>query len=174
MRCPHCQLDLNDPQPECPDCGFHIRDLDAALGEPPPREGRSVVDLASALSADGTERLQTLIGRWSERTGHDLVVVVVADTAPRLPSEYVFWLFNRWQVGGEGHTGVAVLLALSERRIEVEVGWPLERYLTDAAATLVLEAHAVPALRRGDLDAGLIFAVDVLARVIEHAEQGGS
>ena len=68
MRCPHCQLDLNDPQPECPDCHFHIRDLDAELGEPPGRADAQVVDLAGALSAGGAERLRSHIAAWSART----------------------------------------------------------------------------------------------------------
>lgn len=174
MRCPHCQLDLNDPQPECPDCHFHIRDLDAELGEPPGRADAQVVDLAGALSAGGAERLRSHIAAWSARTGHDMVVVIVADTSPRRPSEYVFWLFNRWRVGGDAHTGVAVLLALAERRIEVEVGVALERYLTDAAAALVLETHAVPFLSAGDLDAGLFHAADILGRVIWRAGQVGA
>ena len=37
------------------------------------------------------------------------------------PAEHVFWLFNRWNVGGPEHAGLLLLLAVAERRIESEV-----------------------------------------------------
>jgi len=64
---------------------------------------------------------------------------------------------------------VLILLALAERRIEVEVGFALEGVLTDAAASAILEEHAVPFLRAGRLGEGVRHAVDVIARVFEGA-----
>lgn len=168
MRCPHCQTDLDDRVPSCPQCAFHVRDLDAELGEPPARGDHAVVDLAGALSDDARRVIGSRAARFRRITGHDLALVTVASTAPRLPAEYVFWLFERWEMGPEG---VLVLLALAERRVEVEVGWGLERWLSDAAADRILEDHAAPILRRGDVAQGLQVAADLIARVIEHARE---
>jgi len=166
MHCPKCQVDINDPAPECPRCGFHIRQLDEVLGTPPERAA-PLLDLAGVVSEAGRgpilERLRTFV----TRTGCEFLVVTRPDTAPRLPSEYVFWLFNRWNVGGENHAGLLILLAMKERRIEVEVGFDLERFVSDEAAGLILQHHAVPFLKRGDVDGGLYHACDVLCRLVE-------
>ena len=168
MHCPHCGVDLNDDHPACPGCRFHIDDLDPLLGPPPPRTG-DVLDLAGALSPAERARLQARCARLRGRTGAELVVAIVPDTAPRKPAEYVFWLFNRWGVGGADHRGILVLLALAERRIESEVGYALEEVVSDAVSGELLAAHAVPFLREGALGEGLYQACDVLAQLIESA-----
>lgn len=167
MHCPKCNIDLNDDAPQCPACGFGLPELDAALGAPPPRAA-PVADLAGVLDETACGRLGERLAAFGQRTGAEFLVATAASTAPRKPSEYVFWLLNRWQVGGADHRGLLLLLALQERRVEVEVGFSLEHHLTDAEAAAVLEHHAVPFLKRGDLAGGLYHAVDVLARVFEH------
>lgn len=173
MHCPKCAIDINDDAPQCPACGFHIDELDPVLGPPPDRAGL-VTDLAGVLSEHGFQRLTECLQAFADQTGHEFLVITRDSTAPRLPSEYVFWLFNRWQVGGEAHRGMLVLLAMQERRIEVEVGHPLEDLVTDAAAATILEAHAVPFFREGAYDDGLFHAAHVLALVVaDGLEQRG-
>jgi uncharacterized protein len=161
-------VDIDDPAPECERCGFHIRDLDAVMGEPPARTGR-LTDAAGALSAGDARRIDERIAALEARTGIEIAVATMATTAPRKPSEVVFWLFNRWRVGGERHAGVMILLAIAERRIESEVGYALEDVLTDEASSRILEWHAVPFLAGGAYGEGLRHAVDVTARVLENA-----
>jgi len=166
MHCPKCGIDINDDHPSCPQCGFSMAELDTALGSPPTRAG-PVTDLASVISEAGGQRLQDRLQAFRDRTGCAFDLVTVAATAPRLPSEYVFWIFNRWKIGGEAHRGLLLLLAMQERRIEVEVGYSLEDIVSDAAAGAILQAHAVPFLKKGDVDGGLYHAVDILARLME-------
>jgi uncharacterized protein len=173
MRCPHCAVDINDPVPECPQCGFHIRHLDEVFGVPPEKTG-SVVDIAGILTAEGKRRLVDRIAAFVKNTNSDLCVATTKSTAPRLPAEYVFWLFNRWQVGGPSHKGVLILLALDQRRIESEVGCALESIVTDEASTLILQHHAVPFFSGGKFELGLYHATDVLAQLIEKSGREGS
>lgn len=169
MHCPKCAIDINDDQPQCPECGFSIQDLDEALGEPPP-QADSVCDWAKVLSEAGTKAVRERLQQFVSRTGHPFILATIPTTSPRLPSEYVFWLFNRWKVGGDDHSGLLILLAIQERRIEVEVGFSLERFVTDEAAANILQFHAVPFLKASDFDGGVFHAVDILARVVEQGE----
>ncbi|MCO5168239.1 MAG: TPM domain-containing protein [Planctomycetes bacterium] len=168
MHCPHCAKDLNDDHPACPECKFHISDLDAELGAPPERQG-DVLDRAGVLTPDERERLVRRCADLRARTGAELVVVTAASSAPRKPCEHAFWLFNRWEVGGAAHAGILVLLSLAERRVESEVGVALEEIISDAASGALLEAHAVPFFALGSFGEGLYQAVDVLAQLVEHA-----
>jgi len=166
MHCPKCAIPINDPFPQCPQCGFHIRDLDKELGSPPERNNL-VCDLAKAMGEPGLKLLCERLQAFTDRTGYAFYAVTIQTTAPRLPSEYVFWLFNRWNVGGDPHLGILMLLAIQERRIEVEVGCDLERFISDDAAAAILQHHAVPFLKRGRIDDGLYYAADVLGRFVE-------
>ena len=165
MHCPKCAIDINDDFPQCPKCGFSINDLDMVLGVPAPRNGL-VNDFAKALGT-GIPRLHERLQTFKDRTGYDFFVVTIETSAPRLPSERVFWLFNRWKVGGENHSGILILLSMQERRIEVEIGFELERFVSDEAAGLILQRHAVTFLKRGELDQGLFYSADVLAGLVE-------
>lgn len=166
MRCPQCDKDLNDDHPACPECRFHISDLDPVLGPPPPRQG-DVNDRAGVLTPEERARIAGRAALLRARTGADLALITVPTTAPRKPSEYAFWLFNRWGVGGVEHAGVLVVLALAERRIESEVGVALEDRVSDAASGLLLEEHAAPFLRAGRVGEGLFQACDLLAQLVE-------
>ncbi|MBI3039218.1 TPM domain-containing protein, partial [bacterium] len=166
MHCPKCAIDINDDAPQCPKCGFSIEELDPVFGTPPERSGM-IVDEPGVLNPDGTEKLLSRLKEFSQKTGFDFLLVIKQSTAPRLPSEYVFWLFNRWKVGGESHSGMLMLLAMNERRIEVEVGFSLEPFVTDEAATNILQFHAVPFLKKGDFNNGLFHGVDILSRIVE-------
>ena len=169
MHCPHCAIDINDPAPECPDCGFHIRDLDGDFGEPPQREG-PLHDAAGLLSEPESSALRSQLTAAHAATGCELVVVTVADSGSRLPAEHVFWLFNRWSVGGERHAGILVLLSVAERRVEVEVGHALESTISDAESSALLQHHAVPFFAAGRFAEGLVQAVSLLETVLRNAE----
>ena len=167
MKCPQCEAYMNDSTPTCSGCGFDITEFDKVLQIPTERIGL-IMDWAEAASSEGLERIYARLQDFCDTTGMDYCLVTVPTTAPRSPREFVYWLFNRWQIGGENHLGVLVLLAMNERRIEVEVGHNLEKYINDDEAGGVLEHHAVPFLKKGDIDNGLYHSLDMLGKIIEH------
>lgn len=169
MHCPRCATDISDRVERCPACAFTLGDLDTQAGAPPLRTG-AVTDLADVLSAADRERLAARAELCRHRTGADLAVLV-APRSPLPPPQYVFWLFNRWDVGGAENRGLLILLSLDERRIECEVGYALEAIIDDENSGRVLDEHVVPLLARGDIAAGLWQAVDVLAQILEGGEK---
>jgi uncharacterized protein len=168
MKCPRCGLIVTDRVPKCRGCGFSIHDLDRRLRRVPERVG-FVNDFAGVLSAQGKARIDARLAQFHGACGGDLALVTVDSTHPVKPSEYAFWLFNRWQVGGEAHAGLLILLAQKERRIECEVGYVWESIISDAASGAVLHEHVVPLLEEGKLDEALLTGVDRLADILERA-----
>ncbi|HNX77343.1 MAG TPA: TPM domain-containing protein [Candidatus Rifleibacterium sp.] len=167
MKCPECDGTINDTQPHCESCGFDIADFDELLKVPAERSG-AVNDWAGALSDTGYERLTGKLEEFTAATGIDFCLVTLLSSEPRSPREFSFWLFNRWKIGGDGHLGALVLLSMTERRIEVEVGYGIEKYIDDDEAAGVLQHHAVPFLKKGDFDNGLFYSLDMLAKIFEH------
>ena len=166
MKCPRCGLIVNDRVPKCQGCGFSIHDLDRKLNRAPERVG-FVNDFAGLLSADEKTKIEDRLTQFHQTCGDELVLVTVKSTKPVKPSEYVFWLFNRWQIGGEIHAGLLILLAQKERRIECEVGYSLEPIISDIESGAVLDEHIVPLLKEGKIAEALWEGIEQLASVIE-------
>lgn len=169
MRCPGCDKPSSDRVTICAHCGFHFEGLAKKAGRrAPPRA--QVLDTAGVLDEAQESELLGRIATLHEEHGVDCAVVAMERTAPLKPAEMAFWLLNQWSVGGPGHRGLLVLLALEERRIEVEVGYGLEPLLSDEAADAILDRHVVPRLAAGELARALDDAVAELAAAVAVAE----
>lgn len=165
MKCPRCGLAGCEASARCAGCGFTIAELDARLGAPPGRP--EFVDDGAGLLDDETHARLVARIRESDALGHgEIVVAIRAHTRPVTPAEYAFWLFNRWRLGAPHHRAVLVLLALSERRIETEVGYGLDSPAAERATALMLEHRVLPHLREHDYPAALLAAVAALGEML--------
>jgi uncharacterized protein len=149
----------------CPHCGLTFAALDAQMMAPPARMGY-VNDMAGLLTPADIEPIVQRCQEIQNTTQAELIVVTVATTAPLQPAEYVFWLANRWHMGGPENRGLLILLALREHRIESEVGYALEAWLSDEESLQILQTHVVPFLRAEQYAAGLYQAVDILGKTL--------
>ena len=168
MKCPRCGLMVTDRVPTCRGCGFSVADLDRKLRQPPARVG-FVNDFAGLLSAEEKAPLEERLFQLQHQLNGELVLTMVQSTKPVKPAEYVFWLFNRWQVGGAAHTGLMVLLTQAERRVECEVGYGWEPFISEEASGRLLDRHVLPLLRVGKVAAALREGVEQCARIIAAA-----
>ncbi len=162
MKCPACGLVVPAPRANCRGCGFEIHGLDVRLGAVPPR-GVPLWDAAGVLSADQRGALHARLDQAAAACRGVLALVLVPHTRPVTPAEYAFWLFNRWPVAPPPGQGLLVLLAIDERRIEVEVGAAWESRATEARTEAWLETHALPLLHAGRPAEAAIATMDAIA-----------
>ncbi len=173
MKCPRCSREITDHEPRCAGCGFHITDLDA-LGASPPKRRGLLNDLADVIEPAWTERLLTALETFRADAagilpGAEIVIVTLKTTAPLTPQQCVFWLFNRWNVGdlkADENRGILLLLALDERRIESEVGYGLEPFVSDRLTGEILDHVIVPLLKEGSHGEALHLGVKLLADIV--------
>lgn len=173
MKCPRCRLIVTDRLPKCQGCGFSIRDLDRRLRRMPERTG-FVNDFAKLLSTEEKTPIEDRLSQFYRACGGEIVLVTVNSTKPVKPSEYVFWLFNRWGVGGETHAGLLILLAWKERRIECEVGYSWEAIISDVESGEMLDGDVVPLLKAGKIAEALEKGVELVVRLLTHTIPMGS
>jgi len=166
MKCPRCGLIVTDEVPRCLGCGFTLEDLDRKIGKVPERLGL-VNDFARILSNEAKASLESHLETFRQARGGEIVLVTASLTSPAKPSEYVFWLFNRWEVGGAGHEGLMLLLAMKERRIESEVGYGWEDIASDVETGAILDEYVVPLLKEEKIDQALAAAVDRLTALFK-------
>ena len=116
----------------------------AATPKFPPLTGR-VVDNAHILSPQAQEKLTGELAALEQQTGHQLVVATVPDLQGFEIEDYGYQLGRAWQLGRKGvNDGAILLVAPSEHKVRVEVGYGLEPVLTDALSNIILQRKVLP------------------------------
>jgi uncharacterized protein len=126
-----------------------------------------VNDLAGVLTPDERGRLQDLASSLQKSVGAELAIAIVPTVEPLESKSYAVQLFAKWGVGKKGKdNGVLILLAMKERRVEIEVGYGLEGILPDAVAGRLLDRFAVPEFREGRMGPGTVALAAAVAAVV--------
>jgi uncharacterized protein len=150
------------------------------LSTPPPIAAQSpplltapVNDFANVIDPESEAQLDRMI-RSLQTTSGDVVVVATVDTVGTYGTvrEYAVEMFEN---GGRGigergrDNGLLILVAINERRVEIEVGYDLEQWITDGFAGETSREYFAPAFRQGQYGPGLVAGT---ARIIQRVAQG--
>jgi hypothetical protein len=64
--------------------------------------------------------------------------------------------FNKWGLGRKGiDDGILICMAMKERRVRIELGFGMERYISNADAKAIIDKHMTPSFAKGDFAGGL-------------------
>jgi uncharacterized protein len=123
-----------------------------------------------AKSAEGIERLS----RALKNASGDVVVVATVQTIEGYGDvhEYATKLFENHGkgIGEKGkNNGLLILLALKERRCQLEVGYGLEEFITDRFSGETCRQYMAPEFRSGGYGQGLLVGT---ARVVGRIAKG--
>jgi uncharacterized protein len=128
----------------------------------PPLTGR-VVDNASILSAATKADLTEKLAGLEEKTSRQLVVVTLPSLNGYEISDYGYQLLRNWGIGQKGlNNGALLIVAPTEHRVRIEVGYGLEPILTDAFSSILIQTRITPKFRTGDYNGGVEAGVDAL------------
>jgi uncharacterized protein len=128
----------------------------------PPLIGR-VVDDANILPPQTRAVLTSKLEALETRTSRQLVVVTVPSLQGLEIEDYGYQLGRAWGIGEKGrNTGVLLIVAPTERRVRIEVGYGLEGVLTDALSTVILQDSVLPKFRGGDPAGGVVAGTEAL------------
>lgn len=130
-----------------------------------------VNDYAHVLTPTEIANMESVINRMSRDSGVEVTVVTIPSTGSYSPKEYAVELFSRWGVGKKGaDNGLLILLAVGERRIEVETGYGLEGTLPDGRVGALLDRFFVPEAKMGRYGAGILALLSHLESAIVATE----
>jgi uncharacterized protein len=128
----------------------------------PALTGRVVDDahiLSDATRASLTEKLAALEASNSRQ----LVVVTVPSLGGYEISDYGYQLGRAWGIGQKKmNNGVLFIIAPTEHKTRIEVGYGLEPILTDAFSSVIIQTQVLPKFRSGDFNAGVNAGTDAL------------
>jgi uncharacterized protein len=130
----------------------------------PPLTGR-VVDDAHVLSPEIQADLTAKLAALEAKTGRQLVVVTLPSLQGDDIEDYGYQLGRAWGIGQKDKdTGVLFIIAPSEKKVRIEVGYGLEPVLTDALSSIILQEQVLPKFRSGDVAGGVVAGTDALVQ----------
>lgn len=138
-----------------------------APGGLPALTGR-VVDNADLLSPDQEALLVRALETTERRTKHQFVVVTLPSLNGKPIEKVGLELGRGWRIGRKGHDdGVLLIVAPNERKVRIEVGYGLEKALTDEEAGAIIQQRILPRFRRGAMAAGIFDGSAAIIREID-------
>lgn len=140
--------------------------LSTQAQELPTLTGR-VVDGANIINAGIERDLNTLLTRHEQATGNQVVVVTVPDLQGYPIEEFALALGRGWGIGQKGkNNGAILLVAPTERKVRIEVGYGLEGTLPDATAKTIIDQLIVPAFKSGRMSQGIQNGAQAIVAVL--------
>ncbi|MGA2891580.1 MAG: TPM domain-containing protein [Xanthobacteraceae bacterium] len=132
----------------------------------PPLTGR-VVDQANVMPAASRSAVETKLKDLEDKSGIQLVVATVGSLQGSDIETFANELFRFWKLGqAQKNNGVLLLVAPSEHKVRIEVGYGLEGTLTDALSSVIISSAIVPRFKAGDISGGIERGVDGIISVL--------
>jgi uncharacterized protein len=132
----------------------------------PPLTGR-VVDQANVMTAESRGDVESKLKDLEDKSGIQLVVATVKSLQGSDIESYANELFRFWKLGqAQKSNGVLLLVAPSEHKVRIEVGYGLEGTLTDALSSVIISSAIIPRFKTGDFSDGIERGVDGVISVL--------
>jgi uncharacterized protein len=138
-----------------------------------PRLGR-LMDPAHVIDDYSAKIILKEIQSVEQDTGTEFQVLVVNHIdAKYYPKTFATKPFNKWQIGSsEKNNAILILIVLSQRRIEIQVGRSLDVFVNAAWATDLLEREAVPAFKVQQYGHGVYNTVAAVSNCLREVDSG--
>jgi uncharacterized protein len=139
----------------------------AAIAAALPALTGRIVDQANIIAPATRSALEQRLADLEAKSGIQLVVATVTSLEGEEIEPYANELFRAWKLGEKTkNNGVLLLVAPTERRVRIEVGYGLEGTLTDALSKVIIANAIAPRFREGDFGGGISRGVDDIITVL--------
>ncbi|MBN1957529.1 MAG: TPM domain-containing protein [Desulfuromonadales bacterium] len=139
-----------------------------------PRPTGYVNDKAHLLSQTVELKLEQFLREFENSDSTQITVLTIPTLDGETLEDYTLKVFEDWKIGQlDKDNGALLLIAKTERKIRIEVGYGLEGRLTDLLAGRIIDREISPKFKQGDYDGGIISGVLAMAEAVR-GEYAGS
>jgi uncharacterized protein len=138
--------------------------------EVPKLKGR-VTDQTNLLTSAQINVIEAQLETLEKEKGSQVVLLIVESTKPETIEQYSIRVADEWKIGrSDPDDGVLLLVAKSDRKIRIEVGYGLEGAIPDAIAKRIIDNVMVPHFRDGDYFLGIEEGLEAITALIKGEE----
>jgi uncharacterized protein len=133
-----------------------------------PNPPRLVNDYTGTLTPDQREALERKLVMLDDSTFTQITVVIVSSTNGMDVADAALELGRKWGVGNKkNNSGVVLLVAKKDRKLNISPGYGLEGALTDVTASHIIQDIIVPNFKGDDYYRGIDEGTDAIIKAVK-------
>lgn len=133
-----------------------------------PNPPRLVNDYTGTLTPDQREALERKLVMLDDSTFTQITVVIVSSTNGMDVADAAIELGRKWGVGDKkNNSGVVLLVAKKDRKLNISPGYGLEGALTDVTASHIIQDIIVPNFKGDDYYRGIDEGTDAIIKAVK-------
>lgn len=153
--------------------GAQVLDKDGIPQAPSPP--RLVNDFAELISMDNKEKLEQKLVAYNDSTSTQICVVTVNNIGDYSIEDYAVRLGRSWGIGQKDKdNGILILISKDDRKVDIEIGYGLEAYVTDYDSKDIINNIIVPAFKQSNYYEGIDEATNRLIAQLQGTFVAGS
>jgi len=130
-----------------------------------------VTDTIGLLSPITRGSLENNLKAFEDQKGSQVTVLIVNSTESEAIESYSLRVAESWKIGRKKiDDGVILVVAKSDRKVRIEVGYGLEGALPDATCKQIIENFITPEFRTGNFDAGVQAGIEAILKKLSGEE----
>ena len=139
----------------------HAREVPALPAAP-------VVDLAGIIDSATETKLNRYLKELETKTGAQMAILTIDSLQGQAIEEFSITIaHDKWKLGQKGKdNGVLMVVALSDRKYRIEIGYGLEALLPDSLVGSIGRQYLVPYFKAGNYSKGIFAAAVIMANEI--------
>lgn len=128
-------------------------------------------DEAHIFSQNERDELLNLVQNFEQNSTTQIAIVTLNSLESRSIEELSLEIARGYKLGQkEDNNGVLLVVAPNEKKVRIEVGYGLERTLTDAVASQIINGVMIPEFKNGNMSEGVKEGVLVIIKVASGEE----
>lgn len=121
-----------------------------------PSPPRLINDFAEIISETNRQRLEDKLVAYDDSTSTQICIVTVNNIGDYSIEDYAARLGRKWGIGQKDkNNGILILIAKENRKVDIEIGYGLESYVTDYDSKHIIDELMVPAFKQSNYYQGL-------------------
>jgi len=137
-----------------------------------PNPPKLVNDFAKLFPDYNTVQLENKLVTYNDSTSTQIVVVTIESLNGFGEDDYSLRLSRKWGIGqANKNNGILILIAKEERAVNIELGYGIEGYISDADAKRLIENVMIPQFRNGNYFAGVDLAINDMIAMLQGTYQ---
>jgi uncharacterized protein len=122
---------------------------------------RLVNDFAQMISNENDAALEAKLLAYNDSTSTQIYIVTVETVGDYSIEDYALRLGRKWEIGQKDkNNGILILVSKQDRKVDIEVGYGLESFVTDYDSKAIIDDLIVPAFKQNNYYKGLNDATD--------------
>ena len=134
---------------------------------PVPALTAHIMDRTGTLTTTEIQALEAKLTAFEQSRGAQIVILMVASTAPEDITDYAQRVGDSWKIGRQDvGDGLLLLVAKDDRKVRIATTKTLEGPIPDLLARQIIDSAITPRFRQSDFSGGLNAATEqIMARI---------